>query len=149
MGSNMGESATTVLQAFEAIRQWSDTAEHRISALHVTPAWGVEDQPDFVNAVVTMNSVCGSEDLLNATQDLELCYGRDRLKEQRWGPRPLDIDLLTYGDQVIQTDRLTVPHPYIPQRLFVLQPWMELDPDWVHPCLQLSVRQMATQLDAN
>ncbi len=97
------------------------------SGLYRSSPMGPADQPDFVNAVVGVLTQLSAGKLLDAMQALEQSQGRTRSGE-RWGPRTLDLDLLAYAGQVIDTDKLTVPHPGIAERNFVLLPWQEIAP---------------------
>ncbi len=93
---------------------------------------GPQDQPDYVNAVAALHTRLAAEDLLTELQKIELEQGRQR-KDERWGPRTLDLDILLFGHEIIQTERLTVPHYGMKQREFVLYPLAELNSDLVLP----------------
>lgn len=93
---------------------------------------GPQDQPDYVNAVAAIKTTLLPEQLLDLTQKIELEHGRVR-KEERWGPRTLDIDILLFGNQVINTERLTVPHYGLTEREFVVYPLLEIAPDITLP----------------
>ena len=108
--------------AVELIR--AVTSDVRVSSLYETAAWGVTDQPSFLNAVVRGQTELPPLDLLDAIQSIENKLGR--VRTQHWGPRAIDIDLLLYGSDVIDEPRLTVPHPYMSQRGFVLRPLADL-----------------------
>ena len=96
-----------------------------------TPAWGRQDQPDFVNAVALVDTSLAPRALLDLLLAVEAEFGRHRIAGERWGPRTLDLDLLLYGTQHIATPDLTVPHPRMFERAFVLQPLAELAPQHV------------------
>ena len=96
----------------------------RVSSLYETAAWGVTDQPSFLNAVVRGSTGLNALDLLDAMQAIENQLGR--VRTQHWGPRAIDIDILLYGSDVIDVPRLKVPHPYMAQRGFVLRPLADL-----------------------
>ncbi|MBL7692736.1 MAG: 2-amino-4-hydroxy-6-hydroxymethyldihydropteridine diphosphokinase [Flavipsychrobacter sp.] len=102
-----------------------------VSAVYETAAWGLTDQPDFLNMVVELETPLAPTELLDVLQDIEADLQRVRVV--RWGPRTMDLDLLFYGDEVIETERLTVPHPRIAERRFVLVPLVEIAADFVHP----------------
>ena len=108
--------------AVELIRVVIDDV--RVSSLYETAAWGVTDQPSFLNAVVRGQTALLPLDLLDAIQSIENKLGR--VRTQHWGPRAIDIDILLYGSDVIDVPRLTVPHPYMSQRGFVLRPLADL-----------------------
>ncbi len=107
----------------------------RYSSFYTSKPWGVVDQPDFVNAVVSFKVSLKPEVLLSQLQDIEQQLGRVR-HQGRWGPRLIDIDLLLFGKEVIAIPDLKVPHPWMKKRAFVLLPLMELDPSLVFPCGQ-------------
>ena len=105
---------------------------------------GPQDQPDFVNAVVSLLTQSDAIELLRALQEVEEKQGRERKAEQ-WGPRTLDLDLLAYGSQIIESENLTLPHPRIAERNFVLLPWNEITPFYQVPGL-LSVAELAAKV---
>ena len=122
IGGNLGDRRATMRSAVELIRDVIDDV--RVSSLYETAAWGVTDQPSFLNAVVRGQTELPPLDLLDAMQSIENKLGR--VRTQHWGPRAIDIDLLLYGSDVIDEPRLTVPHPYMSQRGFVLRPLADL-----------------------
>ena len=91
------------------------------------------EQPNFLNGAARFEFTSGATDLLDLLQSIESSHGRDRQKETRWGPRPLDLDILLFKDQKILTDRLSIPHPGLIERVFVLVPLCELAPNLVLP----------------
>lgn len=103
----------------------------RISPMYRSPAWGNTDQADFVNAVATFDCSLAPRDLLDLLLETEAALGR--VREEKWGPRLIDIDLLSYGDRVIDSDELVLPHPWMHRRAFVLKPLLELEPDYTVP----------------
>ncbi|MBY6204969.1 2-amino-4-hydroxy-6-hydroxymethyldihydropteridine diphosphokinase [Halomonas denitrificans] len=128
IGSNLGGPARRVLDAIDALGRLPDTEPGRRSPLYRTAPWGETDQPDFVNAVAELRTALDPEALLDELQRLETEAGRVRDPEHRWGPRVLDLDLLWFGGLEIDTPRLTVPHPRMHERAFVLQPLCDLEP---------------------
>jgi 2-amino-4-hydroxy-6-hydroxymethyldihydropteridine diphosphokinase len=96
-----------------------------------TPPWGITDQPPFVNAVIAVSSALAPHDLLAHALAVERALGRDRRKERRWGPRIIDIDILAYNDIALADPDLTLPHPHLFERAFVLVPLAEIAPDRV------------------
>ena len=122
LGGNLGDRRETMRSAVEAIREVIDDV--RVSSLYESAAWGVTDQPAFLNAVVRGRTSLKPLDLLDAMQAIENDLGR--VREQHWGPRLIDIDILLYGSAVIDEPRLRVPHRYITQRGFVLRPLADL-----------------------
>lgn len=135
LGSNLGDSARTLLAAFEAIGRLRGTRLVRASRLYRTPAWGVTEQPDFLNAVAMLETVLEPAALLAALLEVERRAGRARSEDgsDRWGPRTLDLDLLLYGDREVDETGLRVPHPHLHERAFALVPLLEIAPDTVIP----------------
>ncbi len=122
LGGNLGDRRANMRSAVEHIR--SAIEKVRVSSLYESAAWGVTDQPAFLNAVVRGLTDLPPLELLDATQGIENDLGR--VRAQHWGPRVIDIDILLYGSEVIEQPRLTVPHPYLSQRSFVLHPLADL-----------------------
>lgn len=122
LGGNLGDRREAMRSAVDAIREV--LSDVRVSSLYESAAWGVTDQPAFLNAVVRGRTSLNPLDLLDAVQSIENELGR--VREQRWGPRLIDIDILLYGAEVIDEPRLQVPHPYMTQRGFVLRPLADL-----------------------
>ncbi len=131
LGSNLGERESMIRQALEALSQLPDTELVRASSLYDTEPVGDVDQPNFLNAVAELDTELSPEQLLWNLQLIEKRLGRERTR--RWGPRTIDLDLLLYGDEVIEEDALRVPHPELTRRAFVLVPLVELEPTLVHP----------------
>jgi len=125
LGSNLDEPEQQVLRACQELVTLSNTACLRCSSLYRSRPLGPQDQPDFINAVAELRTGLAPERLLEELQGIETSHGRVRGGE-RWGPRPLDLDLLLFADRVIRTPRLTVPHPGLGQRGFVLYPLLEI-----------------------
>ncbi len=128
--SHAGRSPQALLQAgLEALRAEAEIRLLASSRLYASAPLGPQDQPDYVNAVAHIDTTLAPEALLDCLQSIEAALGRDRASERRWGERSLDLDILLYGNQQIQTPRLTVPHAQLSQRAFVLYPLAELAPD--------------------
>lgn len=131
LGGNIGDVRATFDQA---IAMLCDGALMRLtvrSSDYRTPPWGVTDQPPFVNAVVAVMTSLGPHALLERAQSCERALGRDRAHERHWGPRTIDLDLLAYDDLVVHDATLTLPHPKLFERGFVLVPLAEIAPDRV------------------
>lgn len=133
LGANLGDAAATLRDALAALAPMQGISLVRASSLYRTPAWGIEQQPDFVNAVAKLETTLAPEVLLEALLRLERAFGRDRDAASRWGPRTLDLDLLLYADLCMDSPGLTLPHPHMHERAFVLVPLLELDPEVVMP----------------
>lgn len=143
LGSNLGESINTLHSAIEALGKVNGIELVRASQLYQSTAVGPGEQPDYINGALHIRTSLEPEALLDAMQRIENQHDRKR-GAVRWTARTLDLDLLVYGDQQINTDRLTVPHPYIPERNFVLLPLNDLSPSLVFPdgvCLIDLVKQ--------
>lgn len=131
LGSNLGDKNGNLLQAREQIAAVSGIEITAESSLYVTAPWGKTDQEEFLNQVLKIETDLSAIELLHALQNIEINMGRQRL--EKWGPRIIDLDILLYGDEVIDGVELTVPHPYMRQRLFVLVPLQEISPELVFP----------------
>lgn len=130
MGSNVGSRAQTLRQAIDILRRYDGVTLKRISTLIETaPVGGPANQGDYLNGVCEIETTLTAEELLDVLQEIEQRLGRDRFNEQRFGPRTCDLDILLYDDEIIETPRLTVPHPRMWQRRFVLQPLCEIAPN--------------------
>jgi len=127
MGSNLGDSSATLGAAFSALKAHPQIHEVCMSSLYQSKPHGPQDQPDYINAVACLLTDLDPEPLLDVLQSIEQQYGRVRTGEH-WSARTLDLDLVLFGQQIIQTERLTVPHPWMTQREFVLYPLLELAP---------------------
>lgn len=126
LGANLGDPAAAVRAGLQALAGLPDTVLGPVSGLYRTAPVGVTDQADFCNAVAGLDTSLAPQQLLTALQRIESAHGRVRMR--RWGPRQLDLDVLLYGDQVIDQPALTVPHPRLQERAFVLVPLAELAP---------------------
>ena len=122
LGGNQGDRLALLRSAVVELREL--LSDVRVSSLYESAAWGVTDQPAFYNAVLRGRTTQAPLDLLDATQAIEAKLGR--VRGERWGPRLIDIDILLYGSETIDLPRLTVPHPYLTQRGFVLRPLADL-----------------------
>ena len=129
LGGNLGEPVATLGAALQALGEMQGTRLLRASRLYRTPAWGLEQQPDFINAVAMLETRLAAHALLESLFVIERQHGRVREAEQRWGPRTLDLDLLLYGDAVIDEPGLRVPHPHLHERAFALLPLLEIAAD--------------------
>ncbi len=112
----------------------------KMSMVYETAAWGKLDQPDFLNQAIWLESSLSPDELLLKILAIEKSMGRMRL--EKWGARAIDIDVLYYGQQLINTSSLVVPHPHLWERKFVLIPLVEISPEFIHPQLRKSNRQL-------
>ena len=129
LGGNIGDVRATFERAISHILGMTQGALLARSSDYATPPWGDEDQPRFVNACIAIETALDPQALLFTLQRIEKKFGRDRDNEKRWGPRTLDLDLLAYDDASITTPGLTLPHPRLFERAFVLVPLAEIAPD--------------------
>jgi 2-amino-4-hydroxy-6-hydroxymethyldihydropteridine diphosphokinase len=146
LGGNVGDVRATLARAIAALCDGEEVRLLTRSADYRTPPWGVEDQPAFVNACIAVETRLPPRALLARAQAIELVLGRARVKEQRWGPRPIDIDLIAYDDLTVDEPDLELPHPRLFDRAFVLVPLMEIAPDRM--IAGRRVRELVTRVDA-
>lgn len=146
IGSNLDDPIAQVERAVEGLSALRDTRLLDVSGLYRNPPMGPADQPDYVNAVAVILTRLDARTLLEALQDIETRHGRDRADGVRWGPRCIDLDILTYGLQQISEDGLTIPHPGISQRNFVLFPLLDVAPELDVPGIG-KIRQLARGVD--
>lgn len=135
LGSNLNGPLQQVSGAMAALSALPATRCLARSSLYRSPPLGEAAQPDYINAVVLLETGLPAHDLLRALQRIEEDQGRVRRAGERWGPRTLDLDLLLYGEEHFDDPQLTVPHPELSRRDFVLYPMSEIDPDLVIPGL--------------
>jgi 2-amino-4-hydroxy-6-hydroxymethyldihydropteridine diphosphokinase len=133
LGANLGDREATIGRAVELLDDLDGVAVVGVSALRETEPWGPVEQPRFLNGAVVVETEVAPRSLLDALLAVERRLGRDRDHEERWGPRTIDLDLLLYGDLVVDEAGLDVPHPHLHERRFALEPLAELAPDAVVP----------------
>jgi 2-amino-4-hydroxy-6-hydroxymethyldihydropteridine diphosphokinase len=129
LGGNVGDVRTTFRKAIANICGMAQAALLARSSDYITPPWGEENQARFVNACIEIETGLDPHALLFTLHKIEKQFGRDRAREQRWGPRPLDLDMLAYDNVSLQKPELTLPHPRLFERAFVLVPLAEIVPD--------------------
>jgi len=132
IGSNLASPLEQVHAALAALAEIPDSQIVAVSPFYRTPPLGPQDQPDYLNAAVALDTDLAPETLLDHTQRIELQQGRER-KAHRWGPRTLDLDIMLFGDRQIATPRLTVPHYDMKNRAFMLLPLVHIAPDVCFP----------------
>lgn len=147
-GSNLGDRRATIQSALDVLAHTPELRVVAISTLHETAPVGDIPQGPYLNAAAVVETSLTPRDLLAALHTIERAHGRDRAREQRWGPRTLDLDLILYDDMTLEVPGLTLPHPRAHERLFVLDPLSEVGPDWVFPTLGRSVRELRDALRA-
>jgi 2-amino-4-hydroxy-6-hydroxymethyldihydropteridine diphosphokinase len=131
LGGNLGDARDTLDRAVALLCKEGHIRLLARSSDYRTPPWGFEDQPPFINLCIAVETDLTPHDLLSRAQAIERALGRERAKECRWGPRPIDVDLLAYDDLALQTPDLTLPHPRLFARAFVLVPLAEIVPQRV------------------
>ena len=139
LGSNLGDRLVYMDNARKLIKRKVGKLV-AISSVYQTAPWGNEGQAAFLNQVIGVETKLTPEQLLKATQAIEKSEGRT--PGEKWAPRTLDIDILFFGDEVINTSDLTIPHPEIANRRFTLEPLLEVEPDLLHPVLKKTVRKL-------
>jgi 2-amino-4-hydroxy-6-hydroxymethyldihydropteridine diphosphokinase len=128
LGANLHQPLQQLQQAVVALAALENCQLLKVSSMYGSKPMGPQDQPDYVNAVAAIATTLSAEQLLDQLQNIELEQGRQR-KAERWGPRTLDLDILLFGDHILNTERLTVPHYGMKVREFVLYPLFELAPE--------------------
>ncbi|MFN0082330.1 MAG: 2-amino-4-hydroxy-6-hydroxymethyldihydropteridine diphosphokinase [Ferruginibacter sp.] len=139
LGSNLGNSAQVLADATKEIELQLGSVQ-KSSSLYRTAAWGYEDQPDFINQIIVITSVFNAATVLTKTQDIEKKLGRIRTFKN--AARVIDIDILFFNSEIINTQTLTVPHPQVQNRRFVLIPLAEVAPLYQHPLLKKTPKEL-------
>lgn len=142
LGTNLGSRAANLRTARESLSP--EVQILKASSIYVTPPWGYEDQPEFLNQVLEASTDLAPLPLLQKLKDIERDMGR--LETFRFGPRLIDLDILFYGQQIFQHDDLDIPHLRLHERAFVLVPLHEIAPDFVHPVLGESIANLLTKI---
>lgn len=146
LGSNLGDRRATLLAAIESLRNSAAIEVLRVSSFIETEPVGDVHQPLFLNGAVRIHTSLSPAALLDRCLSIEIEYGRDRTKSERWGARTLDIDLLLFGESRINQAGLQVPHPRFHERLFALIPAAEIAGDMHHPEMNSSVSELLDSL---
>ncbi|MBS1488787.1 MAG: 2-amino-4-hydroxy-6-hydroxymethyldihydropteridine diphosphokinase [Bacteroidetes bacterium] len=141
LGSNLGDRMENLRLAVELLAPVC--AIKKKSSVYETAAWGKTDQPDFLNIVIEVATRLTPLQLLHTIQETEKRMGRERNK--KWEARTIDIDVLYFKNEISSHSELIVPHPYLAERKFVLVPLAEINPDFIHPLLQLSNAELLSR----
>jgi len=147
LGSNLGDREANIRQALQFLEQLPETTIVRGSSLYDTEPVGVSDQPNFLNGVVQIETHLAPRQLLWNLMLIERRLGR--VRTQQWGPRVIDLDLLLYGEEVVDEDDLQIPHPLMTQRSFVMVPLVEIEPLLVHPVTNQTMLSILQRLGAD
>ena len=145
LGTNLGDRQANLQLARRSLSP--NIKIHACSSIFQTPPWGYEDQPEFLNQVLEVRTDLDPLPLLEALKAVEAQMGR--LKSFRFGPRLIDLDILFYGQQVIEMEKLSIPHPRLQERAFVLVPLHEIAPDFVHPALNETISTLLDKVDTD
>ena len=145
LGSNIGDRKKYIEKAIEKLTSFSTI--HKRSKVRETDPIGYEDQNRFLNCVVVVKTEITSELFLQKIQEIENDLGRKR--SIHWGPRTIDIDIIFYDDLVVESETLIIPHPRMHERLFVLEPLLEINPDFVHPIFKKTIKELFLQLNSS
>ncbi|MCZ6444845.1 MAG: 2-amino-4-hydroxy-6-hydroxymethyldihydropteridine diphosphokinase [Planctomycetota bacterium] len=146
LGSNIGDRRAEIESALSALDEMNGVVVVAVSDLIETAPQGPVGQPRYFNAAAALSTALEPHRLLEAMAAVEAAHGRDRRREQRWGPRLIDLDLLLYEDRVIDSPGLTVPHPRMHLRTFVLGPLAQVAPSVVHPVLGVTIECLRDRL---
>ena len=141
LGSNLGKRAQVLKNAATIINNKIGKVK-TYSSIYETLAWGNEDQPAFLNQVITVETSLSPQELLITINQIEDDLGR--IRHEKWGERLIDIDILYYDDTIISSKELTVPHPEISNRKFTLIPLVEITPDFIHPVIGKTQKELLT-----
>ena len=128
LGGNVGDVRAALTEAIALFADGRDVTLRSASSHYLTPPWGVLEQPRFTNMAIVVDTTLSPRALLERAMNIESAFDRDRYRERRWGPRPVDIDLLSYDNLVMDEPGLTLPHPRLFERAFVLVPLNEIVP---------------------
>ena len=147
LGSNLGESLTTLENAIQNLNEVTDITLTSHSSWYRTKPVGGPPQPDYVNACALLKVELDPYKLLETLLEIEQQFGRER--KERWGARTLDLDLLLYDDLILDTPNLQIPHPRMIERAFVLVPLAEIAPDWIEPVSGKTITQLREEVDCS
>ncbi len=141
LGSNEGDRILFLKKAIQELESLGKLIQ--VSSIYETEPWGKMEQANFLNCVLEMQTTLSAENLLTQILSIENFLGRER--KTKWQARTIDIDILYFGDEVIQTEHLQVPHPFLHQRRFTLVPLVEIAPDFLHPILKKTNQELLNE----
>lgn len=146
LGSNLGDREVNLKRALALLIETPHVELRRISAFHENPAvGGPEDAPDFINAAAEVHTTLTPQALMKRLLEIEHEMGRNR--REKWEPRSIDLDLLLFGNTIVSTDTLIVPHPLMHERRFVIKPLSEIAANVIHPTLQMTIAGILSNLE--
>lgn len=143
LGSNLGDSKGYIAEAIHLIGQEIGTVEKQ-SSLYQTQSWGRNDQPDFINQAIKIRTKLSPLELLRGILEIEQKLGRRR--EEKWGSRTIDIDILLYDNLIVDLPELKIPHPFLPERRFAILPLHEIAPHFIHAISGKEIEQLLWDL---
>ena len=143
LGSNLGNRELQLKKAIIGIEKQIGTII-KSSSIYETAAWGKTDTPSYLHQVILLQTALPASTVLEKILNIELDLGR--VREEKWGSRIIDIDILFYGDMIIKEQNLQIPHPELHNRRFTIEPLAEIAPDWIHPVLNKSILTIKNEL---
>ncbi|MHA8050943.1 2-amino-4-hydroxy-6-hydroxymethyldihydropteridine diphosphokinase [Aquirufa sp. ROCK-SH2] len=144
LGGNLGNTIEIFQETYQILEKKVGEIT-KFSSFYQTAAWGPIKQADFINQVIEVSTRLSATDLMQTLLEIEKEMGR--IRDERWGPRTLDLDILFFGDQIIAKENLEIPHPRMEDRKFVLIPLAEINPNFIHPKSQKTVKQILLECE--